>query len=80
MKNPPQILKQGGDDIATNTLKKALRERQNILLDRLSNLYDKIPNDDPEKSENIMDLLIHTKDELNSIREIIKICEERGRY
>lgn len=60
------------------TLKKALDQRRDFLIDKISDIYSSIG--DEEKSENLMDMLFIYKDELNSIREIIKICEERGRY
>lgn len=60
------------------TLKKALDARVNFLIDKISDLYSQLG--DEEKSEHLMDLLFIYKEELNSIREIIKICEQRGRY
>ena len=60
------------------TLKKALDARLNYLIDKISDLYSQLG--DEEKSEHLMDLLFIYKEELNSIREIIKICEQRGRF
>lgn len=60
------------------TLKKALDARVNFLIDKIADLYSQLG--DEEKSEYLMDLIFIYKEELNSIREIIKICEQRGRY
>lgn len=61
------------------TLKKYIDERCDILYDRIDNLYVKLIGVQ-EHDEHIMDMIFLLKDELNSLKEIKSICENRGRY